>query len=287
MAAGPTRKKVNILAMGNSRHDFDSIQLVEQRPEILLDSEVWGINYMGAIKRLDRIIHVDPVHAFLGHGPVKDMCDWALKDGIPLYTSWPHPWYINHVVYPFDKVMQALGIHYLNNSVAYALALAIAEGYTDIGLFGCDFSYPTAHMSEAGRACCEFLIGMGTQRGIRFCIAASSTLLDLYCQQQPYGFFENPLLPPANGGKLMTVAQIVEHCQRQREATRVVQPQIHAYAMQTVTPQRMETFAGVAPEHLAAPTVQSPFLADGSMAQAPAEQALPTPGVHRNEAHHL
>jgi len=268
MASGT--KKVHILAMGSSRADFDAIRLVEQRPEVLLGAEIWGINYMGAITRLDRIIHVDPVHAFLGHAPVKDMCDWALRDGIPLYTSDPHPAYINHVLYPFDRVVQALGLHYLNNSVAYALALAIVEGYTEIGLWGADFSYPNAHMSESGRACVEFWMGVATQRGIKMAVAQNSTLLDLYCKQQPYGFWANPLLPPAHGGRLLTVPEIVAHCQQKRESTRIVRPQIHAYAIQPSAPEVMQPFAPMAPEHtgpviipsFAAPAGQ--ILADGS-----------------------
>lgn len=254
--------------MGSSRQDFDAIQLVEQRPDILVGAEIWGINYMGAIKRLDRIIHVDPVHPYLGHAPVKDMCDWALKDGIPFYTSWPHPHYINHVVYPFDKVVQALGMHYLNNSVAYALALAIAEGYTDIGLFGADFSYPNAHMSESGRACCEYWMGVASQRGVRLAIAQNSTLMDMYCQQQPYGFFADPMHPPGNGGKLLNAQQIIEHVQRVRESTRIVRPQVFAYQLAPTTPANVEPIKAMVPEHDIPPPVPTfsrpPIFADGS-----------------------
>lgn len=250
---GATRKKVNILAMGSSRADFDAVQLMEQRPDILVDAETWGINYMGAIKKLDRIIHVDPVHPYLGSGPVKDMCDNALKDGIPFYTSWPHPFYSNHVVFPFDKIVQGFGVHYINGSVSAALALAMSEGFTDIGLFGCDFSYPNAHVSESGRGCVEFWIGMGTQRGIRFVIAATSTLLDLYCKQQPYGFFADPMLPPSAGGKLMDVPQIMAHCQRMREPRMGQKPVI--YSFQPTTPQNVEAAPTFTPEHLVPPTV--------------------------------
>lgn len=208
----PHRKAVNIVAMGSSRNDFFQAQLMETRPEILLNAETWTINYMGAQIRCDRIVHVDPVHPYLGHPVVRDMCEAALKDNTPFYTSHPHPKYSNHVVYPFDKVSASLGgITYFNTSVAYAIALAMSEGFTEIGLFGCDFSYPNVHLAESGRACCEFLMGIGTQRGIRFAVAAGSTLMDMYTGQQPYGWFADPNLPPANGGKLMNTGQIFQH----------------------------------------------------------------------------
>lgn len=217
----PNRKAVNIIAMGSSRNDFFTAQLMETRPEILQDAEIWTINYMAAQIRCDRIVHVDPVHPYLGHPPVRDMCEFALKDNIPLYTSWPHPKYPNQVVYPFDRVSAALGgITYFNTSVAYAIALAMADGFNEIGLFGCDFSYPDVHMAESGRACCEFLMGLGTQRNIRFAVAQSSTLMDMYCKQAPYGFFADPNLPPNNGGRLMTAAEIVQHVHNVRNPPR-------------------------------------------------------------------
>lgn len=249
---GNARKKVNILAMGSSRNDFDVLQLMEQRPDVLQDAEVWGINYMGAIKRLDRIIHIDPVHPYLGHAPVKDMCDNALKDGIPFYTSHPHPMFSNHVVYPFDKVANTLGTHYLNGSVAYALALAIAEGYTDIGMFGCDFSYPNAHVSESGRANVEYLMGLASSRGVRFIVAQSSTLMDAHCRQHPYGWFKNPLHPPSSGGVLMTAQEIFEHVARER-MPKNVQPMV--LAVRPRTPDAVETYRPIPPAHIPEPPV--------------------------------
>lgn len=255
VAMGSAKKKVNILAMGSSRADFDVLQLMEQRPDILVDAEVWGINYMGAVKRLDRIIHIDPVHPYLGHAPVKDMCDNALKDGIPFYTSHPHPMYLNHVVYPFDHVVRTLGTHYLNGSVAMALALALAEGFTDIGLFGADFSYPNAHVSESGRANVEYLMGIATSRGVRFVVAQSSTLMDAHCRQQPYGFFRNPLHPPSAGGSLMTVDEIMKHCEEMRKP-RVNGPV--AFYSTAATPQHVEVIKPIAAEHVAIRSVIPP-----------------------------
>lgn len=211
MLTAPARKAVNIVAMGSSRNDFIATQLAENRPPLLVDAETWTINYMAEAIYCDRIIHVDPIHAYEGHPVVRGFLQKALKHNIPFYTSWPHPKYPNHVIYPFDRVLQTIGVAYLNTSVAYAIALAMADGFNEIGLFGCDFSYPNVHVSESGRACCEFLMGLGSQRGIKFAIASSSTLMDMHTQQQPYGFFANPLAPPVNGGKLMSVPEILKH----------------------------------------------------------------------------
>ena len=268
---GNQRKKVNILAMGSSRGDFEQLRLMEQRPDVLTGSEIWGINYMGAVTRLDRVIHIDPVHPYLGHAPVKDMCDYALKDGIPFYTSHPHPMYPNHVVYPFDMVVRNLGTYYMNGSVAYALALAIAEGFTDIGMWGADFSYPNAHVSESGRANVEFLMGLAMARGIKVFVAQSSTLMDAHCRQQPYGFFKNPLHPPSSGGQLMNVDEIFRHC----EITRAARAQTGAMPVYFQARAQVAAPAQpLAPEHVQVlrPAYVGP---DGSQAPPEAVEAAP------------
>jgi hypothetical protein len=86
-------------------------------------------------------------------------------------------------------------------------------------LFGCDFSYPNLHLAESGRACVEFWMGQASARGVQFAIAGHSTLMDMReCVewegtkvQQPYGFWEDPNIPPAQGGKLMHPEKMVKY----------------------------------------------------------------------------
>mgnify|MGYP000861741677 CR=1 FL=1 len=213
------RKAVNIIAMGSSRDDFMAGMLQEQRNDMFHNAETWAINYMAAIMPCDRVIHVDPVHAFLQYPVVKQMCDNALKWGVPFYTSAPHPAYSNHVMYPFHKVHEFFKSTYFNTTVAYTFALALMEGYTDIGLFGCDFSYPNIHIAESGRACVEFWMGQAASRGVRIAIAGHSTLMDMRESvdwngqkvAQPYGFWLDPNVPPAMGGKLMHPEEMVKY----------------------------------------------------------------------------
>lgn len=251
------RKAVVIVAMGSSRTDFTTMQMTENRPELLQDAEVWGINYLGAAWHVDRLVHVDPVHAYLGNPVVWDMCEKTAKMGTPVYTSWPHERFSNHILYPFDKIIQTLGCSYINGSVSAAIALAMYEGFNEISLFGCDFSYPDAHIAESGRACCEFWLGIATQRGIKIAIAQTSTLLDINVHQQPYGWFANPMQPPVMGGKLMNVQEIVAHCERQR------QPKITKPNFSTFDPARpgiMAPFPGAVPHPALGASLLAPMV---------------------------
>ncbi len=88
-------------------------------------------------------------------------------------------------------------------------------------------------MAESGRANCEFLMGIGTQRGIRFAVAQSSTLMDMYCKQQPYGWFADPNLPPNNGGRLMSAAEVFQHVHNHRNPRKLSD---YVYPVQTSAP---------------------------------------------------
>jgi hypothetical protein len=95
------------------------------------------------------------------------------------------------VEFPLEEVVNAVGTWYLNNTVAYAIAFAIAAKVKKIMVYGVDFSYKgNVHFAEAGRACCEFLLSKAIERGILVGIAQNSSLLDtsLPHNQKLYGY---------------------------------------------------------------------------------------------------
>ena len=73
---------------------------------------------------------------------------------------------------------QPFGHIYFNTSVAYAVGLAIHLKVKEIGLYGCDFTYPDTHVAESGRACVEFLLGIAGANGAKRVIAGGWTRVD-------------------------------------------------------------------------------------------------------------
>jgi hypothetical protein len=114
---------------------------------------------------------------------------WAkLRSGPPIWTC-KHVDGFPTVLYPLDSVLKSIGgLKYLNTTVAYAIALALHEGATDIGLFGCDFTYPDVHVAESGRGCAEFWLGVACAKGVRVMVSANSTLMDMREGQPLYGY---------------------------------------------------------------------------------------------------
>lgn len=91
------------------------------------------------------------------------------------------------VEYPLDEMSERFG-RYFTSTIGYMLALAIAEGYTWIGMYGIDLASDVEYQQQ--RPNTEYLIGLARGMGITVEIAPSSALLKaghLYGYEKPLG----------------------------------------------------------------------------------------------------
>lgn len=78
--------------------------------------------------------------------------------------------------YPLAEVRKMLGgRNYFTSSIAYMLALAIYEGYEEIGIYGVDLVTDGEYAYQ--RPCVEFLCGFAQGKGIKLTIPRQSALL--------------------------------------------------------------------------------------------------------------
>jgi hypothetical protein len=117
------------------------------------------------------------------NGKIAGMLEALKRVTVPVYTSVPHPDFLNMQAYPLGEVVKAFGSVYFNNTIAYAIAYAIYIGVKEITLFGVDFTWPNVHMAEQGRGCCEYWLGYAKARGIEVHVCEQSTLLDSRLQK--------------------------------------------------------------------------------------------------------
>jgi hypothetical protein len=118
----------------------------------------------------------------------------------------------NLIEYPIAEVIKDLNCHYLNNTVAYAIAFALWNQVSCLKLFGIDFSYKgNLHFAEAGRACVEFWLCKCSEAGMQIEVASSSGLLDtsIPLNEKLYGYhrLKDPLLPVLKDGALTVQKQ--------------------------------------------------------------------------------
>jgi|TARA_R100000479_G_C6324990_1_gene179225 hypothetical protein len=200
-------KSIAIVGLGNS---FNEYILAKIRSEKF--DEVWAINSMSAVIYHDRCFMLDPPSRFLdtpnAGKQTNAMADrLKAKLNIPIFSCCLDERCPDVVEFPLKEVLQKTGYAYLNNTVAYSIAYAISQEVSDIHLYGIDFTHKAVNFAEAGRACCEFWLGIAISKGIKTHIAHNSSLLDMNVpdDQKLYGYhrLDDPIVSTINEGQLL------------------------------------------------------------------------------------
>lgn len=100
----------------------------------------------------------------------------------------------NADIYPLDNVLKTYGT-YFNNTAAFLVALAIEEGYNEIGLFGIELNH-IREIQLDQRSCLSFILGVAAGKGIKITVPNVSTLLRtdvLYGFEKEINNDKNPL----------------------------------------------------------------------------------------------
>lgn len=145
--------------------------------------EIWSLNDVFELMpcdRYDRWFEMHPPDVIRAYRPgmndrgyVKELA--AL--GCPVYMCEAMPDVPNSVEYPLDKMIERFG-GYFTNSVSYMLAMAIAEGYEEIHLYGVEMSISSEYIFE--RPSVEYFVGLARGMGISVIIPEISTLSRAY-----------------------------------------------------------------------------------------------------------
>jgi len=127
-------------------------------------------------KYMERVGYV----SFCALNSLQGMMSWMADHPGPVYTSKAYPEWPGAVEYPLEWVCNRTREMYFNNTVAYAVAFALALGVGELHLFGLDYSYEgsEAHKRERGRACVEYWLGYAKRAGVALTVAGDSPLLD-------------------------------------------------------------------------------------------------------------
>tara|TARA_Y100000114_G_scaffold69785_1_gene63871 strand:+ start:222 stop:935 length:714 start_codon:yes stop_codon:yes gene_type:complete len=200
-------KSVAIVGLGNS---FNEYILAKIRSEPF--DQVWAINSMSSVIYHDICFMMDPPSRFLdtpnAGKQTNAMADrLKAKLNIPIFSCCLDERCPDVVEYPLQEVLQKTKYAYLNNTVAYSFAYAIAIGVKHLHLYGIDFTHKDVAFAEAGRACCEFWLAIATTKGIKVHIAHNSSLLDTNVSddQKLYGYHRlpDPLVSTTTQGSML------------------------------------------------------------------------------------
>lgn len=167
------RKKVAILGYTPTRKDapYDD-------PEW----EIWGLNDLyrfkapDDVKRWDRWFefHDERLGNRVGRADFSERMAEFAKWNIPVYLQKARPDVPCSVTYPLDEAIERFG-NYFTNTISYMIALAIMEGFEEIGIYGVDMS--TAVEYAAQRPSCEYYLGIAKGKGMKVTVHPAADLL--------------------------------------------------------------------------------------------------------------
>lgn len=199
-------RRVVILGMGLSIVDYVSRSYLENQIEG--DTQIWAINSAGFTFVNDLTISAHTKAAMLAENKLTP--SYAKIGRIVTLDDWG---FGNSEEYPLAEVIERYGDNYLNNSVAYAIALAMLCDVEVLELFGCDYNYEGSTAYEHGRGNVEYWLGRAAQSGIQVNLGQNTLLMDIRKRMAlgMYGFTrsEQPTFEMEDGRiKLMGFTQL-------------------------------------------------------------------------------
>ena len=92
-----------------------------------------------------------------------------------IYTESPMPDWPANVVYPQEQLFSKYGRKWFTSSISYALALALEENVTDLGIFGIDLESGEEYKSQFDG--CRFFLDLARLAGVNLVMPAGCGLL--------------------------------------------------------------------------------------------------------------
>jgi hypothetical protein len=100
---------------------------------------------------------------------------WLKQSHIPIYMQDHYKDIPASIRYPFETMITEFPKGYMTNHVAYMMALALMEGVTHIGLYGCHYDSNSEYGPQRG--CAEYWCGVAEGRGVQVLIPPGCDLL--------------------------------------------------------------------------------------------------------------
>ena len=159
----PARKKVAIIGAGDYR---------KYAPWNDPEWECWGINEIGQ-PRATRWFELHPMTV-----QNERELAWLAQCPTACYLLERDPRVPAGVRYPLERIMEKTGGRsYFTCSFAFEIALALLEGFEEIGLWGVDLDLGTQRERLVEKPCVEYWLGLAEGRGVTVTLPPGATLL--------------------------------------------------------------------------------------------------------------
>lgn len=133
------------------------------------DWEIWACSPGNAYGQLPRVTRWFEIHGDLGWREsdtwgASKYVKWLNEQDFPVYAQ-DRTYIEDAIIYPLDEMIAKHSLYFFTSTFAYMMALAIAEGATEIGLYGIDMTLPGEYADQ--RPAMQHFITMCMAMGIK------------------------------------------------------------------------------------------------------------------------
>lgn len=142
--------------------------------------EIWSINQLyiafpAIVEHTTRWFQIHPRQEYdMAVRDIKHHQWMAQQDKFPIYMQEKEPDIPMAIPFPKDEMLAKFVRRYFTNSISWEIALAIAEGFSEIHVYGIDMSQDDEYAEQ--RPSVEYFVGWADALGIKFYIPAKSDL---------------------------------------------------------------------------------------------------------------
>jgi len=170
----------------------------ENAPLKIDDGELWGLNDLIIIRRVDVTFEMHDLDVFnnpIYHNSdewqtyISNILEYVKDYDIPIYTQRYYDWVPNCIPFPFDEM--PVDLNYFTSTIAYMIALAITKKPDIIEIYGIPLVLREEYQDQ--RPCIEFWLGYAVAEGVEIIIHEPSVIMSDKTFKGLYGIEGTPL----------------------------------------------------------------------------------------------
>lgn len=173
----PINKKKKVAILGTVPHKMKA-------PFQNSDFEIWAIAHACLGEPLPRCNRIFEVHKWDEVVKWGSPQAWAMFPNVPVYLQEARPDVPHSIAFPFDDISKQFNIFpdrnesNMTNSISWMIAMAIAEGFEEIHIYGVNMTHSSEYGSQ--KPSCEYYLGLAKGMGIKIFVPLESDLLKSY-----------------------------------------------------------------------------------------------------------
>lgn len=146
--------------------------------------EIWGITQLNLRRPVDLVIDMNDYSG--NRWGALETLEATISRNKAMHDEIP---YVDLLSYPFREIVEEFGTDYFSSTVAYAVALAVHRGATEIDLYGVTLEVDSEYRDQ--KPCVEYWLGFARGKGLKVAVYGEHATIFKTPDGKVYGYAIN------------------------------------------------------------------------------------------------